>query len=179
MSNLSDTGITTTGAASPTAVAPRGLAGLPAVAGLIRLGLPQEEFAALARQGFVSAEPRRDGRTYYKLRYRRGGRQVVVGLGYDLHTAEQLRQELEGLQGPRRADRNLARLMRTARQRLCRSKTELASHLRSAGYHFHGYEIRRRRGWTDTPAAPRGPTTSEITISGTTVEHGCSTSKQF
>jgi len=47
------------------------------------LGLTSAEVAAVARQGFVSAERRKRSMTVYKLRYRIAGRQRACYLGTD------------------------------------------------------------------------------------------------
>jgi hypothetical protein len=116
----------------------------PTTPGLLELGLSAENLGYLARQGFVARE-RRGERDYFKLRFRRGGRQVVRGLGTDPQLAAQIRNELQQLQADRRAELHLAKLDREARRRLRAAKQALQPHLESRGLHFHGLAIRRSR----------------------------------
>ena len=96
----------------------------------------------LRRQGFVSREVRKEA-SYFKLRFRRHGRQVVIGLGHDPQLAERIGRELAELQANRRLEREQTRLICAARDLLRRAKRALEPALRDAGFGFHGYEIRR------------------------------------
>jgi hypothetical protein len=109
------------------------------------LGLSEEELAALAGQGFVSAAARRGGTVYYKLRFRCGGKQRVRCLGTDAALAARVRQEL--LQRQRRSglDRELARQSRAARSLLRQLKARLDAYLQQEGFRFHGRAVRQRR----------------------------------
>lgn len=112
---------------------------------LFQLGLSEEEFAALRRQGFVSRE-RRCGRTYYRLRFRMpSGKQCTRYLGSDSVTAEQTEDELAQLQAARRVDLELGKLASQAGQKLRASRQRLAGQLKKAGYHFHGLAVRKQR----------------------------------
>ncbi len=108
------------------------------------LNLSPADLDALRRQGFVSQEARA-GSSYYKLRFRRHGRQVVIGLGNDPELAEKIGRELAQLQADRRADRDDRRLIRAARRLLRRTKRELEPALRDAGFRYYGREIRKLR----------------------------------
>lgn len=108
------------------------------------LQLTAAERDALSRQGFVAAERRGGGRTYYKLRFRLGDRQRVRYLGDD-ESAAHIRRELEQLQAARRAEQRLKRMARAARSALRESKAELAPRLDEDGLRFHGFALRRVR----------------------------------
>jgi hypothetical protein len=113
--------------------------------------------AALARQGFVSAETRTSGATTYKLRWRDGGRQRVAYLGSDPAAAAAVRAGLAALQGPRDARRELARLMARARKELASLKRSLEPAMAARGYRYHGYTARRPRpGRNDPDPASQG-----------------------
>lgn len=116
----------------------------PPTPGLLELGLSAEDPGHLARQGFVARE-RRGERDYFKLRFRRGDRQVVRGLGSDPQLAAQIQEELQRLQADRRAELHLAKLDHAARRRLRTAKQALQPHLENGGLHFHGLAIRRSR----------------------------------
>jgi len=92
----------------------------------------------------VTAE-RRGERTYFKLRFRRGGRQCVRYVGHDPVQAAAVQRELDKLQEERKNELKLARLADTARRLLRDSKRTLAPLLAEEGFGFHGYEIRRHR----------------------------------
>jgi hypothetical protein len=109
------------------------------------LDLTAEEMTALRRQGFVSQE-RRHGRMFFKLRFRMPtGKQCVRYLGTDPAVAEEVQQELFEMQMVRRMNRELAKLVRKAGQKLQSSKETLGPALAKAGYHFHGLSVRRKR----------------------------------
>ena len=108
------------------------------------LNLRSQDFDELRRQGFVSREVRQ-GHSYFKLRFRRHGRQVAIGLGQDRQLAESIGRELAHLQASRRLEREQARLIRATHGLLRRAKRELEPVFRDAGYGFYGYEIRRLR----------------------------------
>jgi len=110
---------------------------------LADLPLSTEDVAALHRQGFVSGERRRNGAIYYKLRFRRGGKQVVIGIGADKEAADNIREELRQLQRQRDFERDLNELVLGAKQLLRSSRRLLRPLLQEAGYAFHGYEIRK------------------------------------
>jgi hypothetical protein len=112
---------------------------------LAMLNLRPEDFDELRRQGFVSREAR-EGRSYFKLRFRRHGRQVAIGLGKAPWLAERIGRELDELQANRRLEREQKRLIEVARSLLRCAKRELEPALRDVGYVFYGYEIRRLRG---------------------------------
>jgi hypothetical protein len=70
--------------------------------GLAGLRLSPGDRTALARQGFVSTEFREGRRPFYKLRWRRGGRQHTRYLGQEPARAERVRAALDRLQRPYR-----------------------------------------------------------------------------
>jgi len=107
--------------------------------------LTTDEMAALSQQGFVSRELRRNGRYYYKLRFRRNGKQRVCYLGRSPPFVEGVQRELQALQSARKADQELARLTHSARRALRLAKQRLAPLLVQAGFRFHGFAVRRRR----------------------------------
>jgi hypothetical protein len=118
---------------------------------LAGLGLADADLQALARQGFVAAEFRRLRPPYFKLRWRRDGRQRVRYLGQDPARAEQVRAALERLQRPRRNGRLAARLLAEARKRLLDARRLLEPRADADGLRYHGYALRRPRSG---PAAP-------------------------
>lgn len=103
-----------------------------------------DDFAELTRQGFVCGE-RRGNRTYYKLRFRRGGRQTVRYLG-GTDCAAIVKQELAHLQADSRALRDLKARTKSANKTLRDTKRELEPVLQAHGFVFHGMAIRRPRG---------------------------------
>ena len=116
------------------------LAQLPALA---RLGLTESDLDELEHQGFLAQE-RRNDRTYFKLRFRRAGRQVVRYVR-GIEEAALVADELLEVQTARRLGRELSRLDRSVRQNLRKSKTILEPHLLPHGLKFHGRAIRRPR----------------------------------
>ena len=121
------------GAESPQAVDP-----------FVRLRLTTEDIAALARQGFVSEERRR-GRPYFKLRFRREGKQQVRCIGRDPEVAEAIRDGLSVLRTQRRLESALRDAARRARRELREAKRKLEPALQKAGFSFHGQAVRRSR----------------------------------
>jgi hypothetical protein len=107
------------------------------------LRLDADDLIELAHQGFVSPELHR-GRTRYKLRFRRGGRQIVRVVG-GLQAAALVEEELARLQSTRRRVRELMALDRIARRELRDSKSRLTPLIESYGFKFHGRAIRRLR----------------------------------
>jgi hypothetical protein len=110
-------------------------------ANLAALALAPEDLESLRKQGSVCREYRR-GRSIYKLRFRRGGRQVARYLGTDPFTAAAIAGELHAWQSERRQFLELRRLDAQARRLLRETKHRLEQDLLSLGYHFHGLEIR-------------------------------------
>lgn len=112
---------------------------------------------ALARQGVVVAEYRschhRRWGPYFKLRWRRNGRQQVRYLGRDPARAELVRAALAVLRRPRRLARQLAALLHQARAGLARAKVVLAEPLAERGYRLHGYRARRSQPLRQDPTA--------------------------
>lgn len=103
-----------------------------------------KEYEALKEQGFVSID-RRGKRHIYKLRFRYEGRQRVRYLGMCEKKAEAIRRELADLQQPHKSRLMIARLSNQACELMRRTKKDLAPLLEAAGYHYHGYEIRRTK----------------------------------
>ena len=132
-------------------IAPRALINREqhAAACLGRLGLTAVDLAALAAQGFISAEyrsrgPRRYG-PIFKLRWRLGNVQKVRYLGRNPVLAEQVQVALAVWQAPHRAQRESAALLRSARRTLRAAKAGAAPQLAREGRYLHGYAVRRRR----------------------------------
>jgi hypothetical protein len=123
---------------------PRPIAGWPArFPALAMLRLTDEDIAALGEQGFLAPE-RRQNQRFFKLRFRRGGRQVVRYVG-GTEAAALVAEELKILQAARRARRELERFGRVTRQRLREAKIELEPLILESGFKFHGRAIRRPR----------------------------------
>ena len=116
------------------------IAAYPALA---RLQLDDADVSALSSQGFVSRE-QRDGRTYFKLRFRRAGRQIVRYVG-DANHAVDVKNELSALQTEARIMRQLKILTKTTNQQLREVKKQLQPILEAHGWAFHGLAIRRPR----------------------------------
>lgn len=116
------------------------LAHYPALAAL---RLDQLDMDALVCQGFVCRE-KRDERVYFKLRFRRAGRQIVRYIGDDRRAAA-IQKEMRELQADVRIMRQLKAIATAANQRLRQAKKELEPILNANGFTFHGLAIRRRR----------------------------------
>lgn len=109
--------------------------------------LSNEEQVLLTKCGFVSDELLPSGNTSYKLRFRGGDRrQRVVYIGTNPQLAEAIRAEVKRLQSPLRKHRQRRALAANARSVLRAMKARLEPVLASRGVHFHGYELRFRRG---------------------------------
>jgi hypothetical protein len=121
---------------------------------LVDLGLSAAEQAALARQGFIAPEYRHQKGPYYRLHFRLDGRQTTRYLGCDSTVIPTLRAELADLQRLTHLDRELGQRCRQARRLLRATKKRLAPDLQRAGYHYHGLDIRRRRGLSARPLDP-------------------------
>jgi len=132
----------------------------PLNASLLRLRLTAADIEGLKRQGSVRVE-RRGTSCRWKLRFRRGARQIVRYLRGP-EEAARVREDLASLQAAHRKSRELSRLTRAARKALRESKHTLAPHLAAAGYAFHGLAIRKRRPLQPEPAERR-PRTEALT----------------
>lgn len=110
---------------------------------LASLRLDPGHWEALAQQGFVAGE-QRGQRTYFKLRFRSEGRQVVRYLG-DADRAEAVKAELKRLQQKTKTLRVLKARTKFANQKLREAKLALEPVLEARGFQFHGYAIRRPR----------------------------------
>jgi hypothetical protein len=120
-------------------------------------GLPAADRAALARNGFVSAERRTTGATTYKLRRRAGGRQHVRYLGSDGEAAARAAAAVAALQAPRKRARDLARAVAAARAELRRVRAAAGPALAEIGYQYHGLAIRRARPPAPESTQPTAP----------------------
>ncbi len=100
---------------------------------LARLELSNEDYAGLARQGFVSKEQRGAGRPIYKLRFRRGSEQIVRYLGVGLVFVSQVQTELGALQQGQQLDRLLAQRTRAAGVMLRESKATTGARAGGSG----------------------------------------------
>lgn len=108
---------------------------------LRRLRLDAGDLDLLRRNGFVASE--RCGRgTRFKLRFRRGGRQVVRVLG-DADQVAAVKRELAVLQTERRLIRRIAELNRDAIRWRRESKECLRPVLEAHGLKFHGRSVVR------------------------------------
>ena len=108
---------------------------------LAKLRLATGDLNELSKQGFLSME-RRGNLTIHKLRFRRGGRQVVRSIG-DAATAAALKTELDRLQSRRQICREVATIDRAARRLLRDMKTQLEPLVDAYGWKFHGRAVRR------------------------------------
>jgi hypothetical protein len=123
---------------------PKPVAGWPyRFPALAKLRLTVGDIAALSEQGFLAPERRQDQR-FFKLRFRRGSRQVVRYVG-GTKAAALVAEELKTLQTARRMRRELEKLGRVARQQLREAKIALEPLLLGSGFKFHGRAIRRPR----------------------------------
>ena len=112
----------------------------PALAALrLRVGDLEE----LAEQGFV-CEERRGNRTYYKLRFRRAGKQIVR---YGADRAAIVEAELAMLQTDTKVMRELNAKVKFANKLIREAKQAIEPVLKANGFVFHGLAIRlpRRR----------------------------------
>ena len=116
------------------------LADFPALAALRLIAGDLEE---LADQGFV-CEERRGDRTYYKLRFRRGGKQVVRYIG-GVDRASIVKQELSILQMDSKIVRELKARAKIANKMIREAKQAMEPVLKADGFVFHGLAIRRPR----------------------------------
>jgi hypothetical protein len=116
------------------------LAEFPALA---TLRLTAGEFEELADQGFV-CEERRAHRTYYKLRFRCGGKQAVRYIG-SADRAAIVNNELSILQTESKIMRDLKARVRIANKILREVKRTMEPALNANGFVFHGLAIRRPR----------------------------------
>jgi len=105
------------------------------------LDLTADDFKQLAQQGFVSPE-RRGKRTYFKLRLRRDGKQLVRYLGDALRAAS-VQDELNRLQQQHKLMQGLKSQGKLAKRMLRDSKQQLQPLLEAKGLAFHGLAIRR------------------------------------
>ena len=97
----------------------------------------------LADQGFV-CEERRGDRTYYKLRFRRSGKQVVRYIG-GADRASIVKQELSILQAESKIMRELTAKVRIVNKMIREAKQTMEPVLKANGFVFHGLAIRRPR----------------------------------
>ena len=110
---------------------------------LARFRFQPQERAALTRQGFVAAE-HRGSRTYYKLRFRCAGRQVVRYLrGAD--EAAAVEAEVLRLHERRRLQRTLDEMITIGRQLLRSAREELQPLVAARGWQLHGRSVRQPR----------------------------------
>jgi hypothetical protein len=108
---------------------------------LAKLRLATGDLELLRRQGFLSMELR-GNLVNHKLRFRRGGRQVVRSIG-DAAEAAIVKTELDRLQSRRQICRELAALERAARRLMRDTKTQLEPLVTAYGWKFHGRVVRR------------------------------------
>jgi hypothetical protein len=113
---------------------------------LEQLRLTDEDLAALKRQGTVQIE-HRDNRSIAKVRFRRGGKQMVRYIG-GAEAGRQVEEELRRWQAVHRKCRAMLGLAKITRAALRGSKKVLAPYLEQIGYRYHGWAIRR---WREPP----------------------------
>jgi DNA-binding transcriptional ArsR family regulator len=111
------------------------------------LRLTEHDLEELAEQGFV-CEERRGNRTYYKLRFRRSGQQVVRYIGGE-DRAVLVKQELSVIQLDSSILRELNAKTKIARKSLREAKRAMEPVLKANGFVFHGLAIRRPRRQPD------------------------------
>ena len=119
---------------------------------LAALRLTVVDLKQLVRQGFV-CEERRGRRTYYKLRFRSGGQQVVRYIG-NAERAALVNAELARLQAETQALRELKTITKIASKMLRQTKQALEPLLEAEGFVFHGLAIRRPRERWKTDNSP-------------------------
>ena len=110
---------------------------------LAALRLNDTDVGELARQGRICVE-RRQHRRYFKLRFRRRGKQVVRYVG-NAQSAEEVTSELMILQAEVRISRDLKSATRMAGKMLRNAKSRLKPILEANGLCFHGMSVRRSR----------------------------------
>jgi hypothetical protein len=120
---------------------------------LDQLRLSPADLAALSLRGTVRPEIGYRGFVIYKLRFRVDGKQRVKYLGKDPDFAAAVEAELRELQFERNRRRYRRANRSAAIQSLRTFKRLVEPLLAEAGYHFHGYAIRRRKntGQESTP----------------------------
>ena len=109
------------------------------------LRLTAEHVQVLRKQGCVCAEIRANGRTYFKLRFRHRGQQVVRYLGKDPEKAKAVARALKELQATRRMKQHTRQLKREARILLRQAKFEMEPLVEHLGFRVHGFQVRRRK----------------------------------
>jgi len=110
---------------------------------LATLRLEPGDLSRLMCQGSVAQE-RRGDHAYFRLRFRRHGRQVARYIG-DAATAAIVMKELARLQTRRRLGREFAQLSRAGRRLLRETKVALEPVVIAHGMYFHGRTIRQPR----------------------------------
>lgn len=118
---------------------------------LAALRLTADDLQKLAGQGCVCAEKRGE-RTYYKLRFRRCGKQVVRYIG-GAERATIVKQELAMLQAESKIMRELKARMKIANKALRVAKRMMEPVLQAHGFVFHGLAIRRPRNGMTTKSS--------------------------
>ena len=112
-----------------------------------RLGLGDEELAALSRKGYLAQDDRGHGHAgYWRLRFRFHGRTRTLYLGRDAQLVEQARGELAALQRDRRRTRRIAQVTKETKKILRAAKQRLEPVLKELGFRYHGDVIRKTRG---------------------------------
>lgn len=89
-------------------------------------------------------EERRGTQTYYKLRFRRAGTQVVRYVG-DADQAAIVRKELAILQAETKVMKQLKAKVKIANKMIREAKRTMEPVLQANGFVFHGLAIRRPR----------------------------------
>src|SRR3954453_24005738 len=107
--------------------------------GLTNLGLACDELLLLKTQGSIHRE-RRQKKTYFKLRYRRHGSQVVRCI--PMAVLDRIQAELDQLQQETKAKREVSRLDRDVRRYLREMQSQLRPIVESNGLKFHGRAVR-------------------------------------
>lgn len=109
----------------------------------------------LASQGFV-CEEWRGKRSYYKLRFRRGGKQVVRYIGR-AERAAIVEKELTVIQAESKIVRKLMARVRLANKVLRDAKRTIEPVIQANGFVFHGLAIRRPRQQLNEQSNVRNP----------------------
>lgn len=110
---------------------------------LAALRLDDGDYDLLRRQGFVATESRGQ-KSYFKLRFRRDGRQVVRYIG-DHYQANAVAQELSQLQRGRQLQQELRKFQQDFDRLMREAKCAIAPFIEAEGFKFHGRAIRYSR----------------------------------
>lgn len=110
------------------------------------LGLRGAELTELEHQGYLEQDSRLSGKvSYWRLRFRFGGRLRTVYIGGDDKIVTAVREDLLRLRRHKLQRRQLEGEVRSGRRKLREIKRLLAPALAALGLHYHGDALRRSR----------------------------------